>query len=85
MGLQYLGPAIHLVPEGAALNLRVGRLLTDLEWVRTRAMLVELMSIVRTWDQRAKMSEHEADNVVVVRQSVEESKPVQELQCQQEL
>jgi hypothetical protein len=39
-----------------ALESRCGRNLTDMEWARTRARLLEFMSILRTWDRQAGAS-----------------------------
>jgi len=36
-----------------ALELRVGRRLTDLEWATTRARLLEFATILRAWEQKA--------------------------------
>lgn len=36
-----------------ALELRVGRRLTDLEWATTRARLLEFATILRDWEQKA--------------------------------
>jgi hypothetical protein len=38
----------------AALDSHAGRTLTDAEWARTRADLLELVTILRGWDQKAR-------------------------------
>jgi hypothetical protein len=40
----------------AALELRVGRALTDAEWAAARARLVEFVSILRGWEQKTTAS-----------------------------
>ena len=37
----------------AAVDLRVGRVLTDAEWARARATLIEFVTLMRKWEQAA--------------------------------
>ena len=41
----------------AALDLRAGRALTDVEWARVRVRLLEFATILRAWDEQAKTPE----------------------------
>lgn len=40
------------VAARAALELRVGRTLTDAEWAAARARLLEFVGILRVWDRK---------------------------------
>lgn len=68
----------------ATLDSLAGRCLTDAEWMRARAKLVEFMSILRTWDQQAKTSNSRTDNVVVMPKKIAGRERVQEEPCQRE-
>ena len=48
----------------AALDLRAGRALTDVEWARVRVRLLEFATILRAWDEQAKTAESGLGNVV---------------------
>jgi hypothetical protein len=43
----------------AAIEARVGRPLSDREWVRDRARLLEFVSILRAWHQEGTITESE--------------------------
>lgn len=60
-------PARSEVAARAALERHGGRALTDAEWARARARLLEFISILRTWDRQAKTNEFEVGNVVCIR------------------
>jgi hypothetical protein len=49
-----------------ALAAQVGKNLTDEEWERFRARLLEFAVIVRTWERRARAKPSRADNVVMM-------------------
>jgi len=52
-----------------ALDRHVGRAVTDAEWARARARLVEFATILRTWQQKAPASERQFGNVISICQS----------------
>lgn len=47
----------------AAVDLRAGRALSDVEWVRARAKLLEFVTILRRWDRQAKTKKPGVDKV----------------------
>jgi len=51
-------PAVEAAARGA-LNLRVGRILSDAEWARARHNLLEVAGILRDWEQRAIANQRE--------------------------
>ncbi len=42
-----------------SIEMRAGRSLTDLEWARARARLLELVTILRAWEHQTKTPERE--------------------------
>ena len=69
------GPEQPQLLEAAArtaLESLTGRALTEEDWVRERARLLEFVTILRAWDQQAKTSQSKAGRVV------------KELPCQRE-
>jgi hypothetical protein len=57
---QQSGPAAEMQSAArAALEARAGRTISDTEWDRARARLVEFASILRVWHLRATSSESE--------------------------
>ena len=57
--------AQHEVAARAAIELRVGHSLTDVEWAATRARLADFVSILRAWE-REKMVAPRRGNVEVL-------------------
>lgn len=51
-----------------ALDLHLGHAITDAEWARTRAKLLEFVSILRSWDRPAETDESEGGNVILISQ-----------------
>src|ERR1039458_9860943 len=51
----------------AAIEARVGRPLSDREWVRDRARLLEFVSILRAWHQEGTISESELRKAAKIR------------------
>jgi hypothetical protein len=49
--------AARLESARAAIELRAGRNLTNVEWARASARLLEFVSILRAWKQQAKAPE----------------------------
>jgi len=47
----------------AALDSAAGRTLTDPEWERTRSKLIEFVTILRIWEQKAKKVPARVGNV----------------------
>ena len=47
-----------------SIEMRAGQSLTELEWTRTRARLLDLVTILRAWEHQTKTPEREVDNVV---------------------
>ena len=47
----------------ASIESRTDRSLTDLEWAQARARLLEFVTILRAWEQKARTRESEFDKV----------------------
>jgi hypothetical protein len=48
----------------AALNSCTGRVLSDRDWARARVRLLEFVTILRAWEEKAKTPESGLGNVV---------------------
>ena len=48
----------------AVLETRTGRPVNDVEWAQARMRLLEFVTILRSWESKAKTRESELDNVV---------------------
>jgi hypothetical protein len=48
----------------AALETRTGRPVNDVEWAQARTRLLEFVTILRSWQSKAKTPQSELDNVV---------------------
>ena len=62
----------NLLENGAraAVEASRARPLTEGEWERERARLLEFVTILRDWDRQRKISESRGDNVVTIREAV---------------
>jgi hypothetical protein len=52
----------------ATLDLRFGHAISDEEWERARARLLEFATILRSWDLPVETDESEVGNVILLRQ-----------------
>jgi hypothetical protein len=68
----------------SSLSQSAGHALTDSEWARSSAKLLEYVKTLRTWDHSTRNEPTQAGNVVLIQEG-SEGGGVTELPCQREL